>query len=87
MDLSAVSSSEDNVQGQKLAGEDTKFLATQRQPTYLVAPASSLRRLYFVVLRLMYVIDIEELNAVSCCLVGSEKLPFVIIPTAQGRLF
>jgi hypothetical protein len=55
----------DNVQGQKLAGEETKLLATQRQPTYSVAPTSSLRGLYFVVLRLIYVIDIEELTAVS----------------------
>src|ERR1700730_8430705 len=75
-----------NTQGQELAGEETKLLATQRQPTYLVAPASSLSRLHFVVLRLMYVIDIEKLNAVSCCLAGSKKLPSSL-SHGQGLLF
>jgi len=51
------------------------FLATQRQLTYLVAPDSGLRRLYFVVLRLMYVMDIEELNAVSCCVLQALIIP------------
>jgi hypothetical protein len=84
----AVGRSENNVQGHKLAGEETKLLATQRQLTYLVASASSLRRLYFVVLRLMYVMDIEELNAVSLLsrrLLGSSPSSF--IPTAKAYYF
>lgn len=83
----AVGSSENNVQGHKLAGEKTKLLATQRQLTYLVAPASGLRQLYFVVLRLMYVVDIEELNAVSCCLAGFWEAPLRHYPTAKAYYF
>ena len=55
------------------------FLATQRQLTYLVAPASGLRRLYFVVLRLMY----ERRELLSHRL---WEAPFVI-SHSQGLLF
>lgn len=50
----------------------------------LLLPVSA--RLHFVVLRLMYVIDIEKLNAVSCCLAGSKKLPSSL-SHGQGLLF
>jgi hypothetical protein len=72
---------------QKLAGEETKLLATQRQLTYLVAPASGLRQLYFVMLRLMYVMDTEELNAEGCSLAGFwEKLPRHLSPRPRPTI-
>ena len=83
----AVGSRDSNVQGHKLAGEETKLSChTKGKRTYLVVPASGLRRVYFVVLRLMCVMDIEELNAVSCCLAGSGKLPSSL-SQGQGLLF
>jgi hypothetical protein len=83
----AVGRSENNVQGHKLAGEETKLLATQRQLTYLVASASSLRRLYFVVLRLMYVMGYRR--AERCKLVVSQasgKLPSSLSPLPRPTI-